>query len=320
MFRLRRWYNQNSTTIWKVTGFVVFLILLIQTLNYFAGRKNNIEYKPNKESPIQKQYTDVTLSSEKSVLSDNKISEDQTESIQVINSFYNYCNKGEFQEAYKLLTDECKEEMYPKIKDFRLNYYNTVFNGEKKNISIENWYGNIYKVEICNDLLSTGIYDENSVKQEYIAVEEMKGNEYRININGYIGRRKINKTQNFLPNIDLTVQCKDIYMDYEIYTFKIKNNTNNKVLLDNLKDINSMYIIDRNNVKYFAYTHEMSLSELLINEREERVFKIKYYNKYGSNKQIDNIVFTKVITEYTSKLSLEDYHLFKDYKEFKVEL
>lgn len=321
MFRLRRWYNQNRKTIWKVTGIVVFLIIILQVLNYFAGRQNNIENNNLTTGNLaQKEYTDLSLSSDKSVLSNEKITSSQADSIETINTFFAYCNEGKVEKAYELLTDECKEEMYPELKYFKDNYYKTVFNGEKKNISLENWTGDIYKVEIGEDILSTGIYDKSNTRQEYIKIEEIDNNQYKLNINNYIGRTSLNKSSNSISNIELTVQSKDTFMDYEIYTFKIKNSTDRSILLDNLKDIDSMYLQDKNNLKYPAYTNEISLSELLIKSKETREFKIKYYNKYSSSRKIESIYFSKVITDYTSELALEDYYTFHNYQELKIDL
>lgn len=320
MFRLRRWYNQNSKTIWKVTGIVVFLIIILQVLNYFAGKNNKIEYSSNTINLPQKDYTDLSLESDKSVLSNNKISSIKSDPIKVINDFFAFCNEGKIKEAYELLTDECKKQMYPELKIFREGYYKTVFNGVKKDISLANWVGDIYKVEIRNDILSTGKYDENDTRQDYITVKSIGDNTYKLNINEYIDTNEINKTNTFFNNIQINVEKKDVYMDYEIYTFKIKNNMDTPILIDNLKDIDSMYLTDKNNIKYSAYTHEISLSELLINARETREVKIKYYNKYGSEKIINNIVFSKVIVDYYSYWYQQDKNTFNNYRMINIEL
>ena len=320
MFRLRRWYNQNSKTIWKVTGIVVFLIVILQVLNYFAGKNSGIKYNSNTVILPNKEYTDLSISTDKSVLTNEKITDTQKDTIEVINDFFSYCNEGKIKEAYSLLTEECKEEMYPELKYFKNNYYKTVFNGERKNISIENWTGEIYKVEIVDDILSSGQYDENSIRQDYIRVKDVGNNNYKLNINGYIGENKLNKSNVFHNNIEINVEKKDVYMDYEIYTFKIKNNMDNPILLDDLKDINSMYLEDDNNVNYTAYTHEISTGELLINAKETRTFKVKYYNKYGSEKQIKKVVFSKVILDYYSYINLQNDNTFNNYREFNIEI
>ena len=320
MFRLRRWYNQNSKTIWKITGIVVFLILVLRVLNYFAGQNNTIEYSNiNSEIVTQQQYTDLSISTDKSVLSNEKISSSQKSSIQTINSFFAYCNEGNIKKAYELLTDECKEEMYPKEKDFKNNYYDQVFKGKKKEISVENWTGDIYQVFIEDDFLSTGIYNEGNTKRGYITIESVEDGEYKLNINGYIGRKNINKSVDY-NNINLEVLRKDSYMDYEIYTFKIINNTENPILLDNLLNIDSMYIQDKNGIKYYAYTHEIALSELLLNKEETREISIKYYNKFTSKKQIEKMVFSGLIIDYNAYKNIQDKSLFKDYVEIKIDL
>lgn len=325
MYKLRRWYNQNRKTIWKVIGIVVFLIAILQLLNYIAGRNNKIKSEEISSSQnnnlIQtNEYTDLSLETDKSVLSDEEISTSQSKEIKVIDTFMAYCNNKDTKNAYDMLTDECKEEMYPKLDDFKNSYYKKVFNGEKKNISLENWNGSIYKVSIGDDILSTGQYNEDSIRQDYITVKEVENDNYKLNINGYIGQTEINKSCNSVSNIELIVKDRDRFMDYEIYTFEIKNNTDSTILLDNLKDVDSMYLEDSNNLKYSAYTNEISLSELLIKSKETRKIKVKYYNKYNSNRQIKNIIFSKVITNYTSDLALEDYYTLKDYCELKIEL
>lgn len=319
MFRLRRWYNQNSKTIWKVTGIVVFLIIILQVLNYFAGKNNSVDYSDlNSGFITEHRYTDLSISTDKSVLSNEKISSTQTKGIDVINNFFAYCNNGNIEEAYKLLSDECKKEMYPKLKVFNDSYYKKVFNGQKKNISIENWIGDTYKVEIVDDILSTGNYDEDNTKQDYITVNSTEDN--KLNINRYIGVKEINKSNTFYNDIQIDVEKKDVYMDYEIYTFKIKNNRDNPILLDNLMNINSMYLLDKNNLKYSAYTHEISLNDLLINARETRSFKIKYYNKFGSEKKIENIVFSKVVLNYDPSTYVQEGKAYNDFCQFNIEL
>ena len=155
MLKIRRYYNQNKKTIWKVTGFIVFFILLIQLLNYFAKSKNinNISNNINNNPSFinNSNYTDLSVSSDKSVLSNEKMTTSSSSELETINQFFNYCNNGEVDKAYSLLSDECKQEMYPELKYFKNNYYKTVFNGKKKNISIENWTGSTYKTDINDD-------------------------------------------------------------------------------------------------------------------------------------------------------------------------
>ena len=44
MGNLRRYYYANKTKIWRGVLIVAFILVIIQVLNYFAGRKNTNKY------------------------------------------------------------------------------------------------------------------------------------------------------------------------------------------------------------------------------------------------------------------------------------
>ena len=293
MHRLVRFYNQNRKDIWKVIGFVILIIFVLQTLNYVEKKKdsndkeNNIEN--NSTQSIEQPYNNIKIKSDESVLTGEKMSQEEIDSIKIINDFFEYCNEQKIQEAYDLLSDECKEEMYSSVQIFKEMYYNKVLDGQAKNISIENWNNNTYKVDIGDDYLSSGKYTKENNIQDYITLQDDK-----LNINKYIGRSKIEKNKSE-ENMDVLVLNKDEYIDYTIYTFEIKNNSNETIILDPLEDINTMYIKDDDGVKYSAYTHEISEGNLTIGESSKKQIKIKYYSKYISTKKIEEIVFSRVM-------------------------
>ena len=204
------------------------------------------------------------------------------------------------QKAYELLTDECKEEMYSSVDDFEKMYYEKVFNGQRKNVSLENWTSNTYKVKISEDYLSTGKYTNENDIQDYITIKDKK-----LNINNYIGKLKFDNIEKKEKNLNIKVMQKDTYMDYVIYTFEVTNNSNTTVLLDSLDNLESMYIKDNNGVKSLAYTHELSKRNLILNQGEKKQIKIKYYSKFNTNNKINEIVFSEIDFDYgqNSKIS-----------------
>lgn len=320
MHKIMRFYNQNRKAIWGFIIFVAFFIIILQLLNYFAKRNN--ERNLNSVNTVKNnkiQYNDINLESEKSALSGEKISERQQESIKEIDKFFSYCNEKNLPKAYNLLTEECKEEMYTTEESFQKNYYEQVFNGQKKNISVENWTSNIFKVKITDDYLSSGNYSSKNTIQDYITVEREDNEEYKLNINGYIGRTNQNKETEH-KDIKIKAVEKNIYMDYTTYVFEITNNSYRTILLDDLKNIDSMYIQDDNKMKYSSYTHELSSGELQINPGEQRKIKIKYYSKYSSVKRITNIVFSKVILDYESYSSLKGKNSYRNYYKFEIQV
>ena len=108
MNKLVRFYNQNRYTVWIVILSIVAFIVMIQILNDFAYEQNNanIDINSSNNSSINYNY---------SVITEQEISSNVSD---VIDEFIEYCNKGQIEEAYTMLSDECKVILYPSLEDF----------------------------------------------------------------------------------------------------------------------------------------------------------------------------------------------------------
>ena len=96
-------------------------------------------------------------------------------------------------------------------------------------------------------------------------------------------------------------------MDYQIFKIRVKNNSESDIRLDDGQDIKAMYIEDKNGVHYAAYTHEISETELEVSPRETKEIEIKYYSKYGSEKKINKVVFSRMILNYKTNSQKYNY-------------
>lgn len=300
--RIVEWYNRNRQKISFIIIFMLIIIVANIVLVYLSNeiRKEQMEEEPTQnvmDYEIQDEFNQITIGSDSSALSGDDLTSSQIEMLDIIEQFAEYCNNGNVEEAYSFLSNECKDEMYKTLNDFKVSYYDQVFAGEKKSISVENWSANIYKVTIQKDILSTGIYTDEDTLRDYMSVITDENNNYKLNINGYLGREDINLTE-VQDNIEITVLRSNTYKDYQTYTFKIVNNSDDTILLDDKSNINSMYLEDENGVEYSAYTHEISDAELVIPSGQTREIEIKYYNKYISSKQIEKIVFSRIVLNY----------------------
>ena len=303
--KIAEWYINNKTKVLTAILIIVVIILVSIIVNFLNTLQLN-KSQTNTEANVNVQennapignFTDIYVEGTESVVTGENTSSSQVTIIDTINQFVQLCNEGNVNEAYNMLSDECKEEVYPSLDSFRNNYYNVIFNGQKKNISVENWVNSIYKVTFQNDALSTGVYTEEGTIQDYITVTRNENNELRLNINNYIGREEINKTRTNSSNISITVLRSDTYMDYETYTYSIINNTNKTILLDDKSSTDNMYIEDENGNQYTAYIHELSEAQLTITPGETKEITIKYYSRYGSTKNITQVVFNKIILNY----------------------
>lgn len=307
MNRMIRFYNQNRKKFFVIGIIIVFLFILLQLFNnILKERDENAKSNINIIKNTNKIENENVLISDKSIsngkrLSDSKLNED----IDIIKKFIEFCNNKEFEEAYDLLTDECKEEMFSNLNDFVNIYYTSLFNGEEKNYTIENWSSNTYQVNFIGDILSTGKVDEVKNKQDYITIVNQSNNEYKININNYIGRTNINR-QTERENIKINIESKDTYNDYEIYNIYVENNTNNTILLDTGDNPKSVYLLDDKDMKYYFYNNEIVQNKLIIKDGLKSKLKIKFYNSYSSTRSIEQLVFSKMILNYNEYKELED--------------
>lgn len=292
---LKRFYNQNRKAIWLTIGIIVFIIITIQMLEYWTkNRKNNYVNNSNNNISEEKpnEYNDVYIESNESVISGDKVSSKKIkDEVKIIDKFFTYCNNNEIDKAYELLTDECKEEMFPTVQKFEQLYFKKIFSNGKATASIEFLNGRTYKVNIREDALSTGKFEETAL-QDYITIKNVDDKE-KININRYIGRTVLNKSKT-QGNITIEVLERNRYTDYETYKIKVKNDLDLDILLDYLANTDSMYLEDSNGLKYNAYTNELSMVEVMVYKKQEKEITIKFASKYTSTKEIKKIVFSDV--------------------------
>lgn len=303
MHNLMRFWYQNKNQIIKVGAIVIFVLLIIQVVNLFVKRNNekkleNVINGTNINTNNTSSTENNTVISDKSAITGQNVSSKQLSTdTNTINNFINYCNQKDLEKAYSMLTEDCKLQIYTTLDTFTKAYYNDVFNGQKKTCTIENWFGNTYKVDIYDDMLATGKESKYS-KQDYITIETENG-ENKLNINNYIGHKDINKTTTN-DNITVQVESRDTYKDYEEYTIKVRNDKDKTIQLDTIQSPKTLYLEDEKGVKYNYYSNELADSMLTIEAGHSKEMTIKFYSTYTSSKKIRRIVFSnlKVIDGY----------------------
>lgn len=315
MRELKLWYNANRKKIWVAIGIIAALIAITQFFNFLVSRTNNDENnKTNISNEISikeqiKNETNVDVESTTSPITGQTVSEKKLkEDASIIGQFMEFCNSGNTQEAYNLLSENCKNNVFNTLEQFEQGYYQYVFGGETKIYTILNWEGNTYRVDIMENMLSTGKSNNGYEKQDYITIEEMD-NEKKLNINSYIGHREINKkTEDNDNGIIVEVLSKEIFKEYEEYKIRVKNNRNELIILDSMTYADSLYLEDSKEQKYPAYTHELTDPMLSLDSGTTKELNIKFYNSYDTNKNIQHIVFSNILVLYdhgSDKIQIE---------------
>lgn len=300
--KIIRYINRNRGTIILVIAIMIFILILLRVFNNMA-----IQNKSNNNDNKNNNILNEIKKSKDTIITDTSITDNTAEdNYNLIKNFIEYCNNNDINKAYDLLTEECKENVYSSIDDFYKNYVQIVFK-EKKYADIKSWIKEgknyTYLVKFTGDIISTGNSDDKEY-QDYITVNYEKN---KLNINQYIGRKKIEKSQE-TENIKFEIGYVDIYKDYEIYSLKISNKNNYKIILDNLSSVSNTYIETNKDTKMNCSNYESGINTFQFDSGISKNIKLKFLRQYNTNIIDESLVFSSVIINAT------------DTKEIKIEL
>ena len=289
MNRIIRMWNYQRKEIIIIGLAVVFFIIIKQALNEFYKQQN-----VNENTNVINTNTELPT---KSVISGEKVSEESTNNnVEIIDKFIKYCNEKNIQEAYNLLTEQCKQVLFPTQEIFKENYCDVIFT-EKRIYNITNWItsagSNTYLIEFFKDAMATGIIESEVAFQDYITVNQNN----KISINSFITYEEVNKS-NESNGVKITILNKKIYKDYEQYEIEVKNGTNKTILLDTRENKGTIYIKDKQNLKYSSDFGNISNSQLRIAPNTSSIYNLRFNIKYSISYQISSMVFSNIVLDY----------------------
>ena len=314
MNKIVRWYNENKMRIWIGIFAIALAIAIPRALNNYVKNKRKNEISSSNES-----ITTTYGNKDYSIISGETIEKEiANKNNSIINSFLDYCIKGNIENAYNLLSTNCKKKFYPNLESFENKYYKVVFEN-KETYNVQAWYINsncyTYKIDLTEDLLSTGNINAEHIEDYYTIVNE--NGTRKLNINGYVTTENINKS-NENNNIKIDVLSKDVYMDYEIYNLKVESKMVKSILLDSLEKTNGMYIQDKKGLKYNSFSHEKIQEELRV--KSIKNMDIKFNKKYTTTANITKIVFTDIILDFDNYLTYKNKNEYKERGTLEIEL
>lgn len=181
------------------------------------------------------EFNRTTYSEHESVLgSSEKVPDKLIEPInQVIDTYFNYCNNKNYEEAYAMVSDECKKIYFQTLDDYK-EYIDIVFDANKiyylQNFSNYDGYY-IYRMRIIEDLMATGLTgkDELYFYEEKIVLKEDNG-KISLSLRQFIANQNIGDIYED-DYIKIWIESKDVFYENEIYNLKIKNKTTNTVVI-----------------------------------------------------------------------------------------
>ena len=291
MFLKWRLKIRNFFKKYKRVIFIVLIVwLVIIAINFFLGRRSetpmlNTTYNPH----------EVVLTSDTEV--PEKL---QTPIEDTIDDYINKCNNKDYSGAFELLTTDCKIHVFGDSLDNFTTYASSVF-PNKKRYSIQNYsnFGQayIYNVKLIDDIIATGLTNQSyAYYEEKFAVKEEDG-KIKLNVNDYMGFNDLKKVAED-DYLKIRVENKEEFYSFEIYSVKITNKTDKKIVLYDGIVGNELSLIsgqdERNpiNVK----------DTITLEPGETRTFEITFNKYYDESTKASEIAFNtiRIMTEQST--------------------
>ncbi len=303
-----RYYNQNRIKIWLIIIAVVLIIFMVHTVNNITKNKVQQEEEARRQETITKSKSneaDYTNESQ-SIISGGSVSDKyQKDFGKLVDQFLTFCKNHEPEQAYGLLTQDCKNILYPTVEIFKNQYYAPKFSTEKL-YNFQSWTASdsyIYLVKIYDNMLATGKGTGNEYIQEYVSVMRENGT-YKLNVGGLVGTH-IRNAETTKDNITIKVEKSEVYMDYEIANIVVKNENPYVIVLDTRNETDSTYLVNTNNIPFEAMLYENDEDDFIIEPNQEKSIKIKFSNSYQSGTGVEKYVFSDIALEGKQKNTRE---------------
>ena len=259
MIRLVKKYKKILFIIVLVWGIIFFV-------NYYIGHRKVVP----KATTTYEPHTSIMSSSSSTPSSMT------SEIEQKIHNYVEYCKVGDFDEAYKMLSEECREYafknnvnefvayIYDKIPSESIQYSIQSYS----NIKVGNKKVYIYEVKYTPDYLATGLTNETySYATEKISFYRDDDKNLQMIAGNYIYHNDI---KSISENEYLKIDVVDKVVNYSIekYTVKFTNRSNNIIVIADGAEENEVVLSLNNETRKRAETETIVLEPNQVAEYE----------------------------------------------------
>lgn len=289
ILKLKDFWRKNKTKL--IIALLIWLIIII--INYIL-KNIKIEELPK-----------TTYEPHTAVMDDSEVPEKLQNPIEnLIADYINYCNNKEYENAYNMLSYECRDNLYPNIEDFK-TYIDGIFD-DKKEYYIQNYsnVGNTYIYSVCifEDMLATGLTgSEPKYYEEKFVIRNNDGN-LELAIREYIGKET---KQSVYEDDYIKVEIQNMQQTYEnqIYTVKITNRCEYPIVLADGLEKNEILLglqYQNRNIK------DLSRGGIVIYEGQSKTFELKFTKFYDENETAQKLIFNavRVLKSYSGREEL----------------
>lgn len=279
---VNRFYGRNKFILW-----LLVIIVVVFTLFSKAMIKDRNERRDNSSS-----NSTTTIVADLNNNIANKTDEEIVKSVQnsedVIKAFIYFCNNGKIDSAYEMISDSCKEELYPSKEIFISDYYNKYFQDYREiNLSEYNSEGT-YRVNFLNDMLASGSTEQQVVNTDYITVLSKR----KIAVSRFISRENTEKIGSN-QYVRCTVLRKVTYVDHYEMVVKVDNLISADMYLDDINENGSIYCIGQDGGKYKINIQNYTEEDLKLSGNESKTITLEFDKSYNFE-NVSSILFENI--------------------------
>ena len=280
-------FRVKSYNFFKRNGFLIYIIAIgiatIIIMNFIIGEKKKKEPPKTSYEPHNPIIEGKKIESKKEInLFESKI-----------NKYMKHCENREYEEAYNMLSEDCKNIRFNNnIENFK-KYIKSIFK-EGQKYYIQNYSNKdniyIYQCTISEDILVTG----NADAERYIEKIAILGNkeDSPISIGEFIKAEEINKVaEDEFMKIHLLK--RNIYYDKIIYEIKIKNNSSYDIVLEREGEKDAIGIYVQNDLRV-ENLKEYETNEKYIEAGSEKNIKVEFPVYFDEKDKVNKIIFNKI--------------------------
>lgn len=314
---IKRFINRNGKLIWYIALIIVFVFFIISYFNSYYEKEENVKKVQMSENDNFSKVTEnnSNYNSETVIMT---YSTDCKTSLKAIKSFIYYCNNKDIENAYKMLTEECKNAMFPSVEEFEKIYINNIFNIQRT-YELEKWSTeenkNTYLISLYGSILETGKLDEYT--QDYYTLIKNDEGIYRLNINNFIYAEKKN-VEISTNGVAVKIENVDIYDEYEKVTITITNNTSKQICLTGNKSNENIYLLDANNITYLSLNSIFDREDLVLEPKTTQTFTVQFNKIYNATNKANTLVLSDVILDYEEYLNSDNKESYSNRTSIKV--
>lgn len=216
-------FKKHKLKIFIIIVIVIFLLLLNKFLSM---------YRSNQPITTKEPFA-LVMEPEKKIPAKLFI-----ESESFITKFAKSCSEGKYEEAYEVLSEDCKNIVFGDVKEF-IKYAKTNFPKDSRYEVIPySRVGStyIYQVKVFEDFLATGLtYSNYSYIDLKMAINEDKEGKKYLSVAGFMGRFDLDSVfEN--DYIKVEILEKTSFYNEETYNVKITNRTENDIVIKDNKN------------------------------------------------------------------------------------